>query len=487
MALHLEKIAGHVIHHLTCVCSVLALLLPHASAQGSGDAEPVIDQSSNDAWIFRLVTREEVRFREASSPRTETIASESGSLEPEPHPSESDHDLRFFLASNLLDPHDHLAMELSMALWADVDGTIPSGDSSAFGSIYDRPSPHIWFDVYSLNADYHSNGFLGLVRGGRQTTEHGLPGTFDGLAVDLRLLSPTLSFFAFGGRSVHFFETDTDVLEDWIASTGFLVRPHRTLKIEVDYRFLSEDTSVANGITDHTYGATLWYRPGGWLILKGYARGIDDELSHTGFGMRLDWTELELAANAALKVQLVSLRQHAESLDPFYAVLGESKPHVRGRVDIEKSFVTAGGTYRVLVGWRGRMLLEGDASRFNREIDTVAVMLQATDIGIDGPFATVVIEYHTARSNADSSQEDLFTVGGALGWESDLVMGEVGTAFHRFKYDYFRDIEEKSDVRTVYAQVECHPLDWLGLRLRYEYEQFDRDIHHVTVTLTQKY
>ncbi|MBW2278316.1 MAG: hypothetical protein JRF63_12545, partial [Deltaproteobacteria bacterium] len=49
------------------------------------------------------------------------------------------------------------------------------------------------------------------------------------------------------------------------------------------------------------------------------------------------------------------------------------------------------------------------------------------------------------------------------------------------------DAEELADVRTFFGELEYEPLEWLSIRLRYEYDQLDRDIHTLIIRLAQVY
>ena len=113
--------------------------------------------------------------------------------------------------------------------------------------------------------------------------------------------------------------------------------------------------------------------------------------------------------------------------------------------------------------------------------------MQANDIAVPGPFVSAVLEYHYTHTMSGFDEDGLLTVGGSAGWDRDPIRAEVGTYYQRFKYEYYRNIRETTDVRSVFGQIRYRPVKWLSGRVRYEFEQFDRDIHTVTVTLTQTY
>ncbi|MBW2533774.1 MAG: hypothetical protein JRI55_19955 [Deltaproteobacteria bacterium] len=464
----------------------------HGAEPGDGevsDGEP--DRGSDGepdapahAWQLWLRAEEGYRFRHASAPRVETVV---GDEDPEAPGPEADHDLRLLLAGGLADPTDRFAVDLSTALWWDLDGVPASREPSALRSVQDGTTTPVWFDVFSLHGEYRSPGALALARVGRQTADHGRQVVFDGGALRLRLIDPQLELFAFGGRKHHFFEIDDDYFEDWLASAGAVVRPLPGLRLEVDYRFLEEDTLEREGLMQHSYGAAAWFLHDDWLRLRAHFRGLDDRPSRAGGAAGLEWVAGELGLELSADAQLVTLGETGELDDPFFSVLGESLPHVLARAELWKAFTTHAGVYTAHAGWDGRILTEHDPTLFNRDHGRVYLWLQAVDIGVAGPFAGVVGEYHYTHRASGLPADDLFTVGGSLGWDRRPVRVELGTDYARFKYDYYVDVEERADVRTYFADVGAWPLDWLRVRVRYELEQFDRTVHTALLTLTQTY
>ena len=443
-------------------------------------AGPARADSGVGGWTVTLDAAEGYRFRHASAPATDA-ADGTG--------DEADHDLRLLLTSRVHDGEDHFAADLALALWADVDGRSPGGKPSDLGGIYDDgSSPSIWFDVYSLSAEYRTRGVLALVRGGRQSAEHGPLATFDGATLRLRAAGPAFELFAFGGRTVHFFELDAGLFEDWIASGGVVARPLRNLRLELDYRFLMEDTTTSDGLVDHTYGAKVWYAPTDWLRLVGAVRGVDDAVSHVGLSASANWERLAFGVRARIDGQPATLRELNERDDPYYALLGPSLPHVRGHVDLWKTFDTGAGLYGLHLGWDGRFLVADEPTRFNRDYGRLYFLAEGTDLFVRGPFATFVVEYHYTHQGSGFGDDGLFAVGGSAGYDVPVFRAEVGTMYQRFAYDYFRDANEVEDVRTVFLDLRARPWSWLSLRARYEYEKrTDHDVHTVTMTVTQRY
>jgi len=436
-------------------------------------------------------------------------------------PNGQDIDVRLTADGGLSDRSDRFTARFALGLWFDVDGA-ESGELTPAVSLHDQSV--VDPDVYSLYGDYRpggefgSRGFLKGVRVGRQTAGYGLPTTFDGASFVVSPLRPQVDLFAFGGRTVHFFEAADGLFEDWIGAAGVAVRPVEGLKLVADYRFASEDVDtrrpgtarvggdgeeeeeeeeegedageIAYGrasVQDHSYGLSAWFNPADWAWLRAYARGLGQQASHAGGAGMLFFPSVGLGFEASFDSQLVRLGEVSDSLNPFYAILGESLPHARWRADLFEELNTGAGAFGIHLGVAGRAVLEGEEGPFNRSSSRAYLLLSATDIAVPGPYVSVVGDAWLAGLNPDIKGEGFLTVGGAAGYKGNALLAEVGTAYQRFKYAYYKNAEEISDVRSWYAEVGYDVVDWLRVKARYELEQFDWDVHTVTLSLGQSF
>jgi len=423
-----------------------------------------------EARSYWFNTTEEYRLRMVGESSTEGLYGEG----------EQDHDLRLFGAGGWRCPRGHFMTEASMALWMDLDG-IHDGEPSGLASIYDD---EVRVDIYSAYAEYHSRKWLREVRLGRQSAAYGIPVTFDGLHARFRPV-PMLDVFLFGGHTWHFFETDDDSWDDWMASGGVSVLPLEGLRLDLDYRFSMEDIGITEAWVDHSYGGTLWYNPLSWLYMKANARGIGEDISHAGFHARLHFDRIHLGARLGADSQLAELRELNERDNPFYSILGASLPHTHLEAALWKAFPAgSAGTYTMEAGWHHRAVHENE-TEFNRNHGKTYFLFTAEDFGVEGPFIQAAVEAHFEKLE-HFGDEGLVTAGGAAGYKTRTLRAEAGTWYQRFKYDYYRDVKEIEDVRTVFGAVTWKALDWLSVRARYEYENLeDRDMHTVLFSLTQ--
>ena len=149
--------------------------------------------------------------------------------------------------------------------------------------------------------------------------------------------------------------------------------------------------------------------------------------------------------------------------------------------------------------FNGVNLLDGSTSSIDLHVgagttvgvDTLSftfTSILASDIGISGPFLSLSGEYHYShRGKGSGFDNGIITAGGSAGYDTRMLRLEAGSFFQQFKYDYFRDLDERADVRTYFGELKLRLPDWLTTRIRYEYEIFDRSIHTVSLDLRHSF
>jgi hypothetical protein len=342
--------------------------------------------------------------------------------------------------------------------------------------------------VYTAAAEWRRTGPLAGLVVGRQQSSHGLPVTFDGGAIDLRFFDRRLTLFALGGQTVHFFQTRPGFFENWLVGGGAGFRLDPNLHIEADSRFLHEIILGSAGVTGervntHSYGLALMGR---WddLQAKLFCRGMNRTFSHVGGTFRLRMPAAGMGIDGQATTQLVTLGEIAESESPFFAVLGNSLPFLRARLETWKEFhVGDGGVVAVAVGTRFRQLLRDQPTSFNRNMNALYARMDLTDNPFKGAFASVSVDWNMPTQPDDSTR--FFTVGGSAGYTARMAKAELGTYFQRFKVNYYRDVEELTEVRTVYAMGSYRVLSHVEIRARYLVEVVDRTVQSVFLTLRE--
>jgi hypothetical protein len=428
------------------------------------------DEGKDDGWTSDFSLLEEYRLRIASH-----ALPNSGPLGgPLQANQASDQHLRLLGDGQISGMNDHFHAVMSGALWLDLDGPSAPGTASLFATQFDNAQP--WLAVYALSAEWQEHKTLDFVRVGRQASEHGLPLTFDGVSLAVRALGRRLQLFGFGGKTVHFFETTPGLFENWVASTGAVLRPTSSSAFEFDTRLIREptlnaDRSQRDAIMNHSYGLSATLGSDN-LSSKAYVRGIDRHASHVGGAFIFENERLGLGLDARIHAQLVTLGEVVESENPFYSLLGPSLPYVQFRFESWKDFpVGRQAHFSLHLGWRGRQVVGAAEQRFNRNTGAIYIHTRIDDFVRKGLFIGGTLESNYVPYTVNSDR--MLTLGGCTGYGNGLFKAELGTYYQQYKIIYYQSAEELHNTRTVYGSVAFDPAEWLELRARYEIDIFD--------------
>ncbi len=476
--LNRTKVHGH---RTLLRLSLFLLAFEPALARAQVPAKDAVEPAAS-GWSADFLLSQEYRLRAAGA--AGATASPLGNAPAES--TRSDHDLRLTLDGSLTGLRERMVANLSAAFWLDLDGNVPKGEPYYFGDSQDLAQP--LFVVYALSAEWRRSAPVDRLAFGRQAATHGLPVTFDGGSLDLRFLARRLSVFAYGGRTVHFFETVPGLLENWLVGGGAGVRLTPGLQLEADSRYLHDTVLASAGdarkkVATNSYGLTLTGRSD-TLSGKLFARGMNRSFSHAGGMFRLQVPSAALGLDGHAAAQLVTLGEIAESENPYYSLLGKSLPHVRARLETWKEFrLRETASLTLAVGARARQLLYDEPTRFNRATNAVYVRADLADLPWKGAFASVTADWNLPAGTPDKAY--YFSLGGAAGYASRTTRIEAGTYFQRFKVNYYRDVEELTNARTVFAVASYRVLPQIEIRARYVLEIVDRAIHTAYLTVRE--
>ncbi len=454
----------------------------NATTQGTNRGATKGDGDSTWSSDFSLL--EEYRLRIASG----ALKSSAPLTDPPRGNQQVDQHLRLMGDGQIAGADDHFRAIVSGALWADLDGAAPAGTASVFATQYDNARP--WVAAYTLSAEWRKQGVLDHVRLGRQSSEHGMPLTFDGASLGLRVLERKLLLFGFGGRTVHFFETKPGLFENWLASAGAVLRPTLGLALEVDARYIKEqvlsaDRSRRDDIANLSYGLSVSLRSDS-LYSKMYSRGIDERISHVGGAFQFQHEGLGLGLDARVHAQVVTLGEIVESENAFFSLLGPSLPHARFRFDSWKDFRVGEQTnWSIHLGWRGRQLVGHAEQPFNRNTGAVYLHTRLDDFIQKGLFVGATAEGNYLPTALN--REMLLALGGSAGYNGTSVKTEVGTYFQQFKINYYQQAEELHNARTIYGSLAYRVASWLELRARYDFDIFDRYLQSFFISARQDF
>jgi hypothetical protein len=456
---------------LSSTCSSLAIALLIAAPALPARAQQVATAAEDDEPWLRgwLVGRETLRLRGAVGPTG----------------TPTDEDVQLFIDGGARAFGERASLELQGALFTDLDGD----SGSELASVRDTESGAM-LQVYALEGRWSDSGWLRRAQVGRIGVDVGWPAIVDGAALTVAPLGHLprnallglagFTVFAFGGRTVHFYELDDDLFEDWLASAGVTVPLVDHFKLQLDYRTAFED-AAPEGI-DHSYGGTLLARWSNSVLARVYARGLNAGAERVGARLHAGALAWGVGLDASVDSQLMQLDEVSEGGNAFFATLGASEPHTRASAELWTRQDTAIANIGARMGVFQRLQHAGEDGPFNRTFGRMYVGADASDLFVPGLFVDVVAEYHYART---FTEDALVTLGGGIGWDKRWLRAELGTSYQQFKYTYYRDADELADVRTLFASLRVRPARALRVDGSYTLEMYDRTVHTLLVSFTQ--
>jgi hypothetical protein len=307
---------------------------------------------------------------------------------------------------------------------------------------------------YIYEAHLDANYLLAAMpqlRLGRQAGTRDEPIFFDGVAADL---GPGRRFnlTVYGGRAVHFFELDTPEGDDalWGAGVDYEVIP--PTRLSLDYLSVDDIRDPGNDRQDELISLRIaQYLTEHWrLLVKG--RNIN------GAPRDVRLRSLTAFPAASVDVSVIYFRQMraqnelSNETSLYFDIVGQSEPFQS--LDLKVRW-QPGEDYAFDVGTFKRELLEPETTQgpFNREFSRSYLVFEVDNLILTGAFLGLTGE----RWKSDTTE--VGTHGFDLGYkyQSGLRKGRVtlGSYFSLYKYDYYLELGERTEVRTYYVDVKA--------------------------------
>jgi len=181
--------------------------------------------------------------------------------------------------------------------------------------------------VYALSAEWRRSLPLEYLRLGRQVSEHGLPITSTEDRWPAPVGTPALAVWL-RGRTVHFFETQPGLFENWVTCAGAVYRPSEHIRSKPTRassttRSFPGRTAKGLGLCPFLWSDLSTRFQESWGKL--FVRGLDRSASHAGrLAPRVSVARRGIDAQAS--AQLRTLAKSARTKNPFYSLLGPACP-----------------------------------------------------------------------------------------------------------------------------------------------------------------
>ena len=310
------------------------------------------------------------------------------------------------------------------------------------------------------------------VRLGRQAGTRDEQIYFDGIAVDVRAAS-FINMTLYGGAAVNHFEIDRAEGDDTLAGAGLDIAAGRSTGISIDYLTINDkrDYLELKDVHDKLLSLKLWQRftPS----VKATMRFRQQNSEARDLNLRLlgtfPTTGTELSANYLRQFNTQEVQSNP--LSPFVDVVGASEPFQTTEVKVRQFF---GRRYAFDVLYAKRDLV-GDAKpgQFNRAYTRAAAGFEVGDLYFRD--LTLTLTGDQWKSEERSSSAAGADLGYSFGKKGALAKINVGTYYSMYKYDYYLQPSEKTDVRTYYLTTKVPVVKQVALSLSYEFERSMED------------
>ncbi len=354
---------------------------------------------------------------------------------------------------------------------SDLDGNRDLHQNYLVEDIGDTGSHHTMGYLYEAHFDVN-DPIKGVtqVRMGRQAGTRDEQVTFDGIALDVRPAS-SVNLTLYGGAAVNFYEIGSSEGDDTVAGAGLDLYPTASTGISLDYATLKDkrDYLELTDVKDDLATIRVWQRftPS----LKATAKYRHQNGESRDLTVRL----LGAFPGAGTEIGASYLRQfrtqvaQSNALSPFVDVMGPSDPYQSYEVKLRQFF---GKRYAFDLAYFKRELTGNSvAGTFNREYSRTAAGFEVSDMF----FANLSLTLSGDQWRSPGSPERTYSSGGAdigysFGKKGSMARINAGTYYSLYKYDYYLQLGERTNVRTYYLTTKIPVVKQVALNLGYEFE-----------------
>lgn len=357
----------------------------------------------------------------------------------------------------------------------DLDGNRDLRQNYILEDIGDAGSHSTTGYLYEAHFDInHPITGITQVRMGRQPGTRDEQVTFDGVALDIRPFS-SVNLTLYGGAAVNLYEIGRSESDDTVAGAGLDLSPTASTGISLDYAALKDkrDYLGMTDVKDDLVSVRVWQRftPS----LKGTVRYRyqNDEARDLTVRMLGSFPGAGTEFGASYLRQFRTQAEQSNALSPFVDVMGHSDPYHSLEVKLRQFF---GKRYAVNLAYFKRDLI-GDSlpGTFNREYTRSAVGFEVNDLFMNDLVLSLSGDQWRSPG-LPAAAERTYTSGGAdigysFGKKGSITRINTGTYYSLYKYDYYLQLGERTNVRTYYLNTKVPVVKQMALSLGYELER----------------
>ena len=350
----------------------------------------------------------------------------------------------------------------------DLDGNRDLHTHHPLEDIGDTGSRHTTGYLYEAHLDINDLFTrVTQLRMGRQPGTRDEQVTFDGIAMDIRPAS-SMNLTLYGGAAVNFFEIYRSETRDTVAGAGLDLFPTTSTGISFDYAASRDKRNYLEmtDVQDKLLSLRIWQRFTPYL--KGIVkyRYVNDEARDLNLRLLGSFPAAGTEIGASYLRQFNIQAEQSNALSPFVDVVGTSDPYQSYEVKL-RQFI--GKRYAFDLAYFKRDLIGSEQhGAFNREYSRSAAGFEVSDLLI--PNLSLTLSGDQWRSPGRSFASGGADIGYAYGKKGNVMKINTGTFYSLYKYDYYLQFGERTNVRTYYVNMKVPVVKQVAVSLGYEYE-----------------
>lgn len=357
----------------------------------------------------------------------------------------------------------------------DLDGNRDLHQNYVLEDIGDTGSHRTSGYLYEAHFDInHPIAGITQVRMGRQPGTRDEQVTFDGIATDIRPFS-SVNLTLYGGAAVNLYEIGRSESDDTVAGAGLDFSPTASTGISLDYATLKDKRNLLGmtDVKDDLASVRVWQRftPS----LKGTVRYRyrNDEARDLTVRMLGSFPGAGTEIGASYLRQFRTQAEQSNALSPFVDVAGHSDPYQSIEVKLRQFL---GKRYAVNLAYFKRDLI-GDSlpGTFNREYTRSAAGLEVNDLIMNDLVLTLSGDQWRSPGSPAAADRTSTSGGADIGYsfgkKGSITRINAGTYYSLYKYDYYLQLGERTNVRTYYLNTKVPVVKQVALSLGYELER----------------
>jgi hypothetical protein len=381
----------------------------------------------------------------------------------------------------------HSRFTVSADVIEDIDSKDDDNQSDRTRTVHDTWDSSSHGYLYVCQAEIYELDHLNYARLGRQYVSHELTTThLDGLncMLDFYLFDRQVKPFVYAGIPVRLYENGhySDATE---FGGGAHIHVDRSTKLTLEHQLIREEPDLVGsyeeaGATRYKQSAfairrSLFYNGYGYASL--YMLDNSAKYINTRFSFLFDRSDLDIDISYFYQFDEIDATPPTSA---YTGLTGQIKPYHNATIDITKGlredvWISTGIEWRALDSGE-------DETEFNHSYYNPYIALIIENMLMRGIHFS--LQYDFWKVNDHNNEDTITSIGGEIGYRKPQTIHiTAGSFFSLYKYDYFNDLDEKTDVYTVYSDVRYYFQPGLYFNGRYELDIHDIHEHRFIATL----